>query len=224
MSYGNGATVEYAYDELERVTDVYYNGSVDPALHYSYTGEGAVGSLTDHRTGREYSYVYDSLGRLNGMTERENGTEVQSYTASYDTANRLVSAEYSVSPDGSGTITGTRSTACSYEGSDGKLSAMTSPAGSFSYAYDGLKRLAEKELTGVSTEEFTYCAGQEAGTTTLLAESKRTKKADGSTVSEYTYTYDALGNITAISGSTNAAYTYDNQSQLLSETLEGITT
>lgn len=35
MSYGNGASVSYAYDQLERVSKVYYNGSTNPALEYS---------------------------------------------------------------------------------------------------------------------------------------------------------------------------------------------
>ena len=49
------------------------------------------------------------------------------------------------------------------------------------------------------------------------------RKADGSSINSYTYTYDDVGNITAISGSTNATYTYDAQGQLLTETYGGKT-
>ena len=49
------------------------------------------------------------------------------------------------------------------------------------------------------------------------------RKADGSSINSYTYSYDDVGNITAISGSTNASYTYDAQGQLLTETYGGKT-
>ena len=57
----------------------------------------------------------------------------------------------------------------------------------------------------------------------MLVSSLTNKNAGGGTISQYNYTYDALGNITAISGSTNATYTYDIQGQLLTETQGGTT-
>ena len=223
MSYGNGDSVSYSYDNLERVQNVYYNGSSSPALTYSYKGEGTLGSLTDSVNNRTYSYTYDSLGRLSAMTEKSGSTSVQTYNASYDTANRLTGYNYQLSPAWNGTLGSTRTYGYTYKASDGSLSSMTAPGGSFAYAYDGLKRLSSRVLTvGGATlinRQFGYLAGAGTNGTTLLVSSLTNKNASGGTISQYNYTYDALGNITAISGSTSAAYTYDNQSQLLTETV-----
>ncbi len=223
MSYGNGDSVSYSYDNLERVQNVYYNGSSSPALTYSYKGEGTLGSLTDSVNNRTYSYTYDSLGRLSAMTEKSGSTSVQTYNASYDTANRLTGYNYQLSPAWNGTLGSTRTYGYTYKASDGSLSSMTAPGGSFAYAYDGLKRLSSRVLTvGGATlinRQFGYLAGAGTNGTTLLVSSLTNKNASGGTISQYNYTYDALGNITAISGSTSASYTYDNQGQLLTETV-----
>ena len=227
MSYGNGDSVSYSYDNLERVQNVYYNGSSSPALTYSYKGEGTLGSLTDSVNNRTYSYTYDSLGRLSAMMEKSGSTSVQTYNASYDTANRLTGYNYQLSPAWDGTLGSTRTYGYTYKASDGSLSSMTAPGGSYAYNYDGLKRLSSRVLTvGGATlinRQFGYLAGTGTNGTTLLVSSLTNKNASGGTISQYNYTYDALGNITAISGSTSASYTYDDQSQLLTETVGGVT-
>ena len=233
MSYGNGASVSYSYDNLERVQNVYYNGSSSPALTYSYKGEGMLGSLTDSVNNRTYSYTYDALNRLNAMTEKSGAATVQTYNASYDTANRLTGYNYQLSPDGDGTLGSTRSYTYGYNKTDngtdkdGSLKTLTGPGGSFAYNYDDLKRLGSRVLTvngsTLINRQFGYLAGAGTNGTTLLVSSLTNKNASGGTISQYNYSYDALGNITGISGSTNAAYTYDNQGQLLSEKLNNIT-
>ena len=60
MSYGNGDSVEYAYDALARVRDVYYNESSTPSLHYGYAANGALGSRRD----REPSPVPQSCAHI----------------------------------------------------------------------------------------------------------------------------------------------------------------
>ena len=231
MSYGNGASVSYSYDNLERVQNVYYNGSSSPALTYTYKGEGMLGSLTDSVNNRTYSYTYDSLNRLNAMTEKAGAATVQTYNAAYDTANRLTGYNYQLSPAWNGTLGSTRSYTYGYNKTDngtdkdGSLKTLTGPGGSFAYNYDDLKRLGSRVLTvngsTLINRQLTYLAGTGANGTTLMVSGLTNKNASGGTISEYNYTYDALGNITGISGSTNAAYTYDNQGQLLSETLNG---
>ncbi len=57
--------------ELERVSDVYYNDDVqNPAVSYSYSGNGALSRVDDYAFGRDYVYNYDALGRLTSMAER----------------------------------------------------------------------------------------------------------------------------------------------------------
>ena len=222
-SYGNGDSVSYSYDNLERVSQVYYNGSSTAALEYSYTGAGTLGALKDNASNRTYSYTYDSLNRLTSMTEYAGSAGVQQYRAGYDDANRVTKVQYKLSPAWNGTFGSTRTYTYTYNSSDGSLSAMNLPGGAYTYSYDGLKRLGSRVLTVGGTtlinRQLGYLAGAGADGTTLLVSSLTNKNAGGGTISQYNYTYDALGNITAISGSTNAAYTYDNQSQLLTETV-----
>ena len=222
-SYGNGDSVSYSYDNLERVSQVYYNGSSTAALEYSYTGAGTLGALKDNASNRTYSYTYDSLNRLTSMTEYVGSTGVQQYRAGYDDANRVTKVQYKLSPAWNGTFGSTRTYTYTYNSGDGSLSAMSLPSGAYAYSYDGLKRLSSRVLTvngsTLINRQLGYLAGAGAGGTTLLVSSLTNKNASGGTISQYNYTYDALGNITAISGSTNATYTYDNQSQLLTETV-----
>ena len=70
----------------------------------------------------------------------------------------------------------------------------------------------------------TYLAGAGTNDTTALVSSLTNKKGNGTTLNSWAYSYDAGGNITAITGSTNASYTYDKQGQMLTETLGGVTT
>ena len=105
---------------------------------------------------------------------------------------------------------------------------MQLPAdGSYAYTYDALKRLTGRSLsldgTSFISRNYTYLAGNGTNATTMLVASMNNRKANGTSINSYTYTYDNTGNITAISGSTSASYTYDAQGQLLTETYGGKT-
>lgn len=225
MQYGNGDSVSYGYDKLERVQNVYYNGNTEPALTYGYAANGALGSLTDHSNNRRYVYGYDGLDRLLSMTESYNGSPVQLYHANYDNANRVSGTTYKVSPAWNGTLRGPWSYGYSYSSTNGSLTGMTLPGGgAYSYTYDGLRRLDTRGLTvnnsSFLTREYAYLAGSGANDTSTLVSSLTNKKGNGTTLNGWTYAYDALGRITSISDGTNTwTYTYDAQGQLLTETL-----
>lgn len=225
MQYGNGDSVSYGYDKLERVQNVYYNGNTEPALTYGYAANGALGSLTDHSNDRRYVYSYDGLDRLLSMTESYNGSPVQLYHANYDNANRVSGTTYKVSPAWNGTLREPWSYGYSYSSTNGSLTGMTLPGGgTYSYTYDGLRRLDTRSLTvnnsSFLTREYAYLAGSGANDTTTLVGSLTNKKGNGTTLNSWTYSYDAAGRITSIADGTNTwTYTYDAQGQLLTETL-----
>lgn len=226
LTYGNGNTIGYAYDNLERVTNVYYNNSSSPAYTYTYYGEGSLRSLTDHTNNRSYAYEYDSLNRLNALTESYGGVAVQTFiNPSYDGANRLTSYQYTVSPAWNGTTTGTRAYGYTYSSSDGSLTSMTGPGASMAYTYDALKRLTKRVESSGSSEviarNYSYLAGSGSNTSTLV--SGLTAKHGSTTLFSGGYSYDNVGNITAITGSAPATYTYDSQNQLLTEVCGGTT-
>ena len=225
LTYGNGNTVGYGYDNLERVTNVYYNNSSSPAYTYTYYGEGTLKQLTDSVNNRTYEYDYDSLNRLNKLTEKYNGSEVQYYTATYDTANRPDEIIYRVSPQWNGTYNYQRRTKYLYRESDGAMTTMVLPGGVHGYTYDALKRVTARKLwlneNYIMTRNYGYLAGSGSNTSTLVSSLSNTKNS--TTFNSYNYSYDNVGNITAITGSTAATYTYDSQNQLTKEVLNGTT-
>ena len=162
------------------------------------------------------------------MTEKSGSNAVQFYAASYDSANRVKDIGYMVSPAWNGTFRDGRAYGYTYDADDGKLTGMQLPAdGSYAYTYDALKRLTGRSLsldgTSFINRNYTYLDGNGTNATTMLVASMNNRKANGTSINSYTYTYDNTGNITAISGSTSASYTYDAQGQLLTETYGGKT-
>lgn len=228
--FGTGDSLSYEYDELERVSDVYYNEDVyNPAVSYSYSSNGGLSRVDDYAAGRRHLYNYDALGRMTSMTEHADGKAAQFYRAAYDGANRVKSMDYRVSPAWNGTMGAVRNYGYTYDSGNGSLTAMTLPAdGAYSYSYDALMRLTGRtlKLDGKSflTRNYGFVSGSGANSTTLMVSSLSNKNGSGASLNSYSYSYDDVGNITKITGSTNATYTYDEQGQLLSEAEDGITT
>ena len=228
MSYGNGASIRYDYDELERVSSVYYNNSSTPSVSYAYSGNGELSKVEDIAANRERDYNYDSLGRLTSMTERSGSSGVQVFRSQYDGSNRVTKNEYTVSPAWNGVFRDTRSYCYAYDDSDGSLASMTLPAnGSYTYTYDALKRLNTRALklnnSAFINRSYSYLPGSGTNATTMLVSGVTNSRANGSNISSYTYGYDNVGNITSVSGSTVANYSYDNLGQLRTETYGGKT-
>ena len=87
-AYGNGFTVEYVYDFLDRVTKVKYNGTIQ--YEYVYNAMGQLAEYTDHRSEVSYTYYYDLIGRLL-RTEGSDGTR---YETSYDNVDKVTEVSY----------------------------------------------------------------------------------------------------------------------------------
>ena len=172
-------------------------------------------------------YSYDSLNRLTSMTERYGTYGVQVYLANYDSSNRVSQTGYKVSPAWNGVFRDNRIYGYTYNSADGSLSTMALPAnGQYAYTYDGLKRLTTRSLSlngnGFLTKGYTYVPGVGTNSTTMLVGGLTNKKGN-TTLNSYTYTYDNVGNITAVGGTTPASYTYDSHGQMLTETVNGVT-
>ena len=110
-----------------------------------------------------------------------------------------------------------------YNDANGTMSSMTVTANgivdTMTYAYDALQR-----LTSQTTQRSTglTIAGERSyktlsGNRTTTQVSSYTAKVNGTAVDSYSYTYDSLGNITAINrnGYAPLSYTYDVQGQLI---------
>ena len=74
-SYGTGVTINYYYDNLDRLVKECYNNLENNAFLYTYNGLGALRSVTDTATGAKTLFTYDTIGRQSG-TRKETGNDI----------------------------------------------------------------------------------------------------------------------------------------------------
>ena len=98
-----------------------------------------------------------------------------------------------------------------YEDITGLVKNYTTPGNSFTYTYDAFDRLTQKLETRHAIA-YTYVAGSQRVATYNFSQ------ADATNIT-YSYTYDALGNITQIkkNGTTVSNYEYDSLGRLIRE-------
>ena len=244
MTYGNGDSVSYTYDAFDRQRTAAYNGGT--TYHYDYSSDNALTRqyATDSSgITEQYSYQYDSLGRLiHSRQSTGTGALIQSTQHMYDAANRMTSQTWQF---GTGlyhqqySYTGVKADGATNGSVDGTISAITTtiPGQSVitsTYGYNDLRQLTSKGVTvpdqnGKQTKvydrSYTYDriavdSGNWMGT--RLASTGYTF---GSSSRSFTYTYDKAGNITKIVTAGTSVpkaaewkeYTYDAQGQLVSE-------
>ena len=222
QTYGNGDYVEFTYDILGRAkTTTYYdeNENVDRVLTYVYTGDGQLYSIHDSKTGFLYLYTYDSIGRLVGSSVKNaDGEILMSTRQEYNANNQLVGQHWTVG-------TTTYSETYTYDTTDGALTSYNNALGqTISLEYDALRRISKVDTTPLD-RFYEYADGKESGQTTGLVSRYwyHTASYDDAYF-KYSYSYDALGNISSYTQSgTTYTYTYDDQNQLLTQTGGGKT-
>jgi YD repeat-containing protein len=198
VGYSNGDSADYAYDAYGRVTTLTWEDG--DTVSYTYGTDGNLGRMTDSESGRTTKYYYDFLGRAVRMdcTGTNYGNTVQ---WNYNDKNELSSLRQ--------VVHGTEyNTYYSYD-NDSRLSHMNKGIVQVFFDYDGFSRLSKLsvkryELPMVTTD-ITYQGG--ATTTSSRISTWRNKVTDATTGSNsgavmgdttFSYTYDAKGNITAI--------------------------
>lgn len=230
MTYGNGNSVSYFYDDIDRLIKIVYNESGNYVENF-YNSEGALHRVEYHSSSGglldAQEFAYDSLGRLIRSAEETTDGIVQRTEHIYDSYNRLSSQKW--------VIGNTRySESYSYsdgENGNGSLSSMTTAAGSnISYTYDNLQRLKRSTASTASGNALfntAYAYRTVSGNqSSAQVEYRNVRLGMGSSLLEgKKYSYDARGNITAISETpladgnyrTVAVYAYDAQNQLTEE-------
>ena len=247
MAYGNGDSVSYTYDAFDRQRTAAYNDGT--TYHYDYSGDNDLarqyvtdgsGAVTE-----QYSYQYDSLGRLiHSRQSTANGALIQSTQHMYDAANRMTSQSWQF---GTGlyrqqySYTGVKADGTADSSVDGTISAITTTIPgqldvTSKYEYNDLRQLEKKTVTvpnqnrgttTVYTRSYTYAViAEDDGCNRMGTRLASTGYTFGSSSRSFDYTYDAAGNIqTVTTGGTNVpaaaaskAYTYDAQGQLATET------
>ena len=237
LTYGNGTSVHYTYDELDRISEICYtaNGSsvYETAYKYTYDAAGYLHELYDYINETVTTYNYDSSGLLREyyLSYIGNGEgQVGSIEYYYDPSNENRIVEKSFYRDytysnGSGELI--FSTGIGYNDNDGSISSINTYSGysgiHSSYDYDAFGRKSEATYS-IRTHEGsrqviqTYSYSSNGSNTSLQISGVSTSVNDGAYES-VTYTYDDNGNITEvrINGTVKYSYSYDDLGQLLRE-------
>lgn len=203
--YGNGDYITYSYDRYGRTSAIGYEDNAE-AVKYTYDNNGNLGIVDDNVCGRKTKYLYDFQDRL--MDYEENSVDHSNTVQwGYDDKNNLSSQTQ--------TLNGTSYTTNYSYDNDNRLKQATTGGKSANYTYDVYSRMtgitAKRGSSTVVSTGITYKNPTSATTSTQVY-----KWTVGGTT--YTYTYDARGNITAISDGTNTtSYVYDSLDQLTRE-------
>ena len=109
-----------------------------------------------------------------------------------------------------------------YSAKDGSLTSVSMNGGSLQLGYDALSRLSTAG-NGVYTRNYTYRGISTSQTTTQVEKLRYTGLNGALSGLTYNYTYNPLGNIASVtSGSSTSSYTYDAMGQLTAASLPGM--
>jgi len=208
QSYANGATYAPVYDNRDRQTGEKWNG-VQTIEHF-YNENDRLSQTVDKVTGVTYKYDYAFFGLLNKVT----GSDGTKTAYDYDMSGKLSSLTFSKN---GATIHDARY----YTDEKGNpedviLKSLGNTA--LHYSYDGLGRLTGQSIGPLFTP-IEYYAGATPGSTTNLVQSYKNEDGNETPLQDYTYTYDANGNIKTISDGVllKASYDYDGLNRLIRE-------
>jgi RHS repeat-associated protein len=208
LDYGNNDKVQYTYDNLGRVVQEVYteeNGTVFRTVTYTYTANGALATTNDSKTSQTTKYYYDNIGRSTGwMKTGGNIDHTLRYT--YDTDGTLKSSTELVD-----NILWT--TDYAYDNYN-RLTCIAQGQATKYYNYDNFNRITSTTTihqgTPLHSRSITYDTNSDRITSLGLG-----------IAGTYQYTYDANGNIIAISkGGKTTSYVYDSANQLIRENNE----
>ena len=209
LTYGNGNTTTYSYDERHQVTSIISTGDENSQTTYKYDAKGNI--IEKNGEHNNYKYLYDILGRLTSAYGRG-----QELSVKYDSFNRTVALTNYINGEG-------YTTEYTYNNAKGIIEKTRTENSSEesvfekTYSIDALGRLESYlySLEGDNnyTVAFEYLEGSGENTTTTLV-----KKMTVGGV-EYEYSYDALGNITEVRKNNEViqSYVYDSLNQLIRE-------
>ncbi len=213
----------------------YINGKVES---YTYNADGNMNTKID-RNGKTTAYVYDIHGRL---MSRNTGSQTIAYTydnnsnqltmtdstgtttRTYDELNRTTTKNvpsigmntYVYDITTNVTAGNIKETSTDAKGNNvekvydkiGRLASVISADGTTTYTYDSNGNRISMEYPNGVKEEYTYYEDN-------LLKALVNKKADGSIIDSYSYTYDAAHNQTSKTDAKGTtSYTYDSLNRL----------
>ena len=242
-TYANGGTVEYTYDNLDRVVETRYGGDNAKTLRCYYNSRGQLTYVLDTVGMYRMHYVYDMAGRV-VRTERVDyvddlvsfGTESWTSYSYENKGNRIESETYQ-------TYGGTQTNRYFYRGgSNVVVGANINGTLRQSFTHDSLDRLSYSTVHtdgGELTTSYTYANNTTSGTATtqlktaaspLESFSFESYESSGNLSgwrysnqfwsSIFSASYDKLGQLTtAVWNDHPRTYEYDKHGNILKETV-----
>lgn len=196
---------------MKRTT--YSSGRV---LTYAYTGDGYLYSVLDNAgttltyDDAAYFYTYDSLGRTIACQVRQGGDVQLEVRWEYDDCSRVKSQAWQAGGQ-------SYKETFTYSAKDGSLTKIDRDSGgnALNLSYDGLERLISAS-NSLYTRTYAYRDVSSTKTTGQVENIGYTGLSGDLSGLSYSYAYDALGNIAAMTPSTgnSESYTYDAMGQL----------
>ena len=80
LSYGNGNSVAYEYDDLDRILAVRYDGETNPGVEYLYDNMGSATLRKDNIAQVQTKQLYDFADRLCRIEEKGMGSNALDHT------------------------------------------------------------------------------------------------------------------------------------------------
>ena len=221
LTYGNGDVTQYEYDKLGRITKTTFDNG--QTLGYRYNGDGQLSRVKENGGTAVlfHYYTYDRIGRLINSRMQKGETTVLQTGAEYDADNKLTKQSWSLN---SGGQKKNYWEGYGYNGNDGLISSMRTGTGEELTLYrDGLRRLSSIQ-GGIYKKAYEYRDISSSRTTYQVSELAYADLGNGDPLT-YKYTYGTRGNITKIIDPIDGTktYSYDDQQQLVSETIDGTT-
>ena len=241
LTYGNGTSVKYLYDAIDRVSEICYNicenGAYETVYSYQYDSAGRLYSMKDHRENLVTVYEYDSQGRpaMTTTYDEETYTNLYDSTMSYTEDSKLQQLRYTIDYR---TPTGYAAEEywymLNYDAQTGNLEKMRIQSqnvkGWVYTNYNSFGRLTSKTvdmMVGSASAlelktNYSYIDNTDHTTTPLVSsitsEITRGDNTSPSYNTTYSYTYDDNGNITQINSTLGTTrYQYDDLGQLIRE-------
>ena len=198
-AYGNGDVLDYEYDKYGRIIKGSMNGTAWFTNEYNKSGQLA--RTKDHKNSITCNYNYDIIGRSDMV---KSGNLSSQYV--YDDKNRVKNVTYELLGD---------STRMEYTyGQDGRMGTAKHSGGpTYTFSYDSLNRLYQKQVGGLLTD-IAYVTASGNKTTSLVG---TYSNSVNEAVKYFTrYTYDNMGYITRMEmpGRT-VDYQYDALGQMI---------
>lgn len=237
VTYANGQIVKYVYNDLELLTEIWYNSDTEPAYEYKYTTAGKLYMIVDNVLGIATQYEYDADERVVAINEYStvNGDTNYSQSVAYNDRSYVDNILH-VTPYRVGTSSKTITSSYGYGyDSYGRVTSenisIGTLTGDVSYAFDSYDRLSSSSYSfdDNGTEfnysvDYSYLNPTSTTTTPLVWDcTVNIQSGDNSENILYGFVYNLDGSIDRIVRYCNdnidatADYWYDDLSQLVRE-------